>query len=55
MRFVQFIYNSKGKPECNLGVDIGDNIVDLSGLGVNNLIDFIKGGNELMTKAKRYY
>lgn len=52
MRFVQFRYKSAvGK--SNLGVQVQDQIVDLVEIGVNNLIDFIKGGNEAIEKAKR--
>lgn len=53
MRLVQFKYKSCAT--ANLGVELPEEerIVDLVELGVKNLIDFLKGGDELMEKAKK--
>ncbi len=52
MRFVQFRYKPGGK--SNLGVLLAnEQIVDLVEIGVNNLVDFIAGGQQLLDKAKQ--
>ena len=53
MRFVQFKY--KTAKNTHVGVETEENgqIIDLVELGVDNLIDFMKGGQELARKAER--
>ncbi len=53
MKFVQFCYKSRSHSALGIMLEECGEIVDLVELGVNNLVDFLKGGEELRAKAEK--